>query len=280
MFTEMVNKFGAAGGFESILQVISSPKTSLTHVFYICDMLAKCQRMFHKSFVDYYFAQFADTVEEKLVHATVAQLKAANRERLDELIDKVWKTLLARLHDSFALEVVRGKVIVKVGIFFLKQNFLAQRIDGAKMIDGVCKKVTMFGMDGETTTCAAGSNPKGLLIAILKDANILELYFSNKNIHSQLVQRSHGLLKLLIGSQALSKDEIEMIWMSCEDDGDATMLDLYGVLKSISSSLKPSELTFFIDQVSKKTPDQVRGQELELMQHLANQSSVADTALL
>ena len=63
MFTEMVNKFGAAGGFENFLRIIAAPETSLTHVFYIVDLLSKCQRMYHKSFIDHYFTRLADTVE-------------------------------------------------------------------------------------------------------------------------------------------------------------------------------------------------------------------------
>ena len=158
MFTEMMNQFGATGGFEDILKVIAAPDTTLTHVFYLCDMLSKCQRMYHKSFVDNYFHRLADAVEQKLLSATVAQLKAVRKERIDELIEKVWKSLLLRLHDAVALEIVRGKVIVKVGIFFLKQNFLEKKIDGAKMIDGVCKKVSM--VDSGADTISPGGNPK------------------------------------------------------------------------------------------------------------------------
>ena len=86
------------------------------------------------------------------------------------------------MHDTFSLEVVRGKVVVKVGIVFLKQNFLEKRIDGAKMVDMVCKRVTM--LEHDTTSGKERENAKELLITILRQANILELFFSTKNIHS------------------------------------------------------------------------------------------------
>ena len=95
--------------------------------------------MFHKSFIDNYFSRLADAVEEKLANATEAQLRAVRRERIDEIVDRVWKTLMARVYDRFALEVVKGKVIVRVGIVFLQQSFLEKRIDGAKMVDYVFK---------------------------------------------------------------------------------------------------------------------------------------------
>lgn len=42
MLTEMINDFGRAGGFEDLLKLIASPKTTLTHVYYIVEMLANC----------------------------------------------------------------------------------------------------------------------------------------------------------------------------------------------------------------------------------------------
>jgi hypothetical protein len=44
---------------------------------------------------------------------------------------------------------------------------------------------------------------------------VLNLFFSIEFIHSQLVQRSDGLLKLLLKKQALSEEELEMIWSNC-----------------------------------------------------------------
>ena len=171
MFTEMINDFGRAGGFEDILKLIASPKTTLTHVYYIVEMLSNCQRMYHKSFIDNYFARLADTVEEKLANASEAQLRAVRRERIDEIVDKVWKTLLSRVYDRFTLEVVKGKVVVRVGIVFLQQSFLEKRIDGAKMVDYVCKQVT--NLEEDTSTIKQRVNARELLIGILRGANIL-----------------------------------------------------------------------------------------------------------
>ena len=61
-FLEVVNSFGEAGGFETMLKVIADPETSLNHTFYICDILVNCRQMYHKSFVDHYFTRLADEV--------------------------------------------------------------------------------------------------------------------------------------------------------------------------------------------------------------------------
>ena len=52
-------------------------------------------------------------------------------------------------------------------------------------------------------------------------------------------------------------------------------LDLYAVVKSFSGAVDPGQLTFFIDMIALKSTNRIRGQELELMQHLANQSTKA-----
>ena len=52
-------------------------------------------------------------------------------------------------------------------------------------------------------------------------------------------------------------------------------LDLYAVVKNFSGAVDPGQLTFFIDMIALKPTNRIRGQELELMQHLANQSTKA-----
>ena len=42
-------------------------------------------------------------------------------------------------------------------------------------------------------------------------------------------------------------------------------LDLYTVVKNFSSSVSPSKLSFFIDMISLRPINRIRGQELELM---------------
>ena len=48
--------------------------------------------------------------------------------------------MLLRKLAYFDLQVLKSKLTVKIGILFMKQTFLEKRIDGAKMIDQVCKK--------------------------------------------------------------------------------------------------------------------------------------------
>ena len=63
----------------------------------------------------------------------------------------------------------------------MRQPFLEKRIDGAKMIDQVCKRAV-----SEMASSTASSSPKGLLqepIDTLLEANVIDLFFSSKLIH-------------------------------------------------------------------------------------------------
>ena len=68
----------------------------------------------------------------------------------------------------------------------MKQNFLEKRIDGAKIIDSVCKKA--ISEVGSATPATVTSKNKLELLQqladILIEANVLDNFFSSKNIHS------------------------------------------------------------------------------------------------
>ena len=44
------------------------------------------------------------------------------------------------------------------------------------------------------------------LVQTLKEANIIDLFFSKANIHEQLVMRSSGVLSLFLTTEALTED--------------------------------------------------------------------------
>ena len=44
------------------------------------------------------------------------------------------------------------------------------------------------------------------VVKMLLESDVISMFFSNKNIHSQLVQRSENLLKLLLSKEAVSDE--------------------------------------------------------------------------
>ena len=73
--------------------------------------------------------------------------------------------------------------------------------------------------------------------------------FSRERCHIQLVQRAEELLKLLIGQDSLTEDELEMIWTTAHVD-ETTRLELYKLFNELSSRLKLPEINFVLDRLS------------------------------
>ena len=111
--------------------------------------------------MDDFYIKFSDTVQSKLLSATSSQLRLAKQVRIDEIIALVWNKLLLRLLSYFELQVIKNQITLKIGVLFMKQTFLEKRIDGAKMIDQVCKRAINEIVSTNTTSSSA--SPKGLL---------------------------------------------------------------------------------------------------------------------
>lgn len=116
----------------------------------------------------------------------------------------------------------------------MKQSFLEKRIDGAKMIEQVCQRaLSEIGSQVNQMKTDGSQNKAGNLlqelIETLRQENVLELFFSSKLIHEQLVIKSAGVLKLLLKKQAISDEELELLWTNCQKH-ISTALELTKVL--------------------------------------------------
>lgn len=78
------------------------------------------------------------------------------------------------------------------------------------------------------------------------------------------MQRSDGLLRLMLKKQVLTDEELELIWTNCQRH-DSTALDLTTVLQGISYSIEAKELAFFTAKILAKSPTLIKGKEVELM---------------
>ena len=119
------------------------------------------------------------------------------------------------------------------------------------MIDQVCKRAI-----NEISSSATSSSPKGLLqelISTLDEENVVDLFFSSKMIHEQLVRRSDGLLKFLLKKQVMTDEQIDLVWNNCQKH-ESLALDLITVLQNISYSMEAKELTFFVIKIYNKSP--------------------------
>ena len=235
--------------------------------------------MFHKQFVDEYYERFRDAVEAKLLSATTHQLRQIKLTRIEEILRLIWERLLLRQHDWFDLQVLRSKVAVKIGLMFMKQPFLEKRIDGAKMIEQVCNTaVSQIGSGTATTTSERSKNLLRELIDSLRAANVLELFFSTKNIHEQLVKKSGGVLKLLMKRNEITDEELDYVWINCHKH-ESTSLELTGTFTTLCMVLEAKYLAYIANKLTEKSKAAINEKELELLRTMGRRVVNGDVAL-
>jgi hypothetical protein len=138
-YVGLINKFGARDLFEKILVRLQDQESSLEFVYYIVAALVAAAPNFHKSFIDHYLNRLKDAVEQHIITAEEKKVRLMKRERTDELVQNLWDKLMARQYPFFTTQVQKNIFMLNIGVMFMKQNFLEKRIEGAKLVDGVCK---------------------------------------------------------------------------------------------------------------------------------------------
>jgi hypothetical protein len=86
------------------------------------------------------------------------------------------------------------------------------------------------------------------LIEWMRENQILTQIFDSKFCHIQLVQRSSSIVKLFITEKELKIEELQMVWDASKLD-DNTKLEVYKILKEVSSPMRNTELEFIVDKM-------------------------------
>jgi hypothetical protein len=127
----------------------------------------------------------------------------------------------------------------------MRQNFLEKRIDGAKYIDHICK----LALQGTfRSTQNKTQDFTGPLVDKLRDKEVILEFFSKSRIHSQLVQRSGGYLKLMFAQSAFSVEDMNLIWDNCATD-EAIHFEFYKVLTDAASKMTEDMVMFFVSKI-------------------------------
>lgn len=220
---ELVNRFGEKGGFKKILELVADKDTSIDAVHFIIKSLGGLAENLHKSFVDKFVQALADALMSKFMNSTEAHLRNFRKEKVAEMIDTLFNRLMARLLPNFEVQVAKSKFSLKLGVLYMQQKFLQKRIEGAKFIDFVCNQ--------------AISQPevelRQQLVTELKEANILDEFFSKTKVHSYLIQSSEGFIKIMIKQKQMTAEDLEMIWTNVSTDEDMRV-EFYKVISGVS----------------------------------------------
>ncbi len=148
------------------------------------DCLGKIAVLFHKSFIDNYLERLRNAVLKKIITATEVQIRSMKQQRMEELVTTLWEKIMARAYNNVETSIQKNIFNLEIGALFMRQTFLERRIDGARIIDSICrnalinKSLKTTGKDGKVISLT------DMLVNELRNNEILDKYYSKRNVHS------------------------------------------------------------------------------------------------
>lgn len=71
----------------------------------------------------------------------------------------------------------------------------------------------------------------------LREQNVVEVIFGDKDSHVQLVQRGLELIKFLVDQKDFREKDLELVWSMAQRGEEQTKLEIYKIFKDIHYKL-------------------------------------------
>lgn len=146
----------------------------------------------------------------------------------------------------------------------MQQKFLTKRVEGSKFIDLVCNQAIL----------QPAVELRQQLVSELKEAKILDEFFSKTKVHHYLIQNCEGFFKIMIKQQAILDEDLDMIWSNVSLNED-TRVEFYKVISGVSVE-GADQLKFFIDRIIGDNSFGVKSSEIDLFVSISRKMMQAD----
>lgn len=104
LLVKFLNKFGEIGGFKKILDKINADDNDATTVeiiFYYIDAINASNQMYNRIFMENYLPKLEAAVRKKILNLSPQALRAAKKDRIDNIVQHLIKDLKGRLGLSY-----------------------------------------------------------------------------------------------------------------------------------------------------------------------------------
>ena len=100
---------------------------------------------------------------------------------------------------------------------------------------------------------------------ITHEGNVLREIFSKDRAHTQLVQRSEQVLRLLMARGALSDADRELVWATGEQDDGPRRVEVQKQLMGAAGDMESRDREFFIEKIERVPADGWTDRDIELV---------------
>ncbi len=106
------------------------------------------------------------------------------------------------------------------------------------------------------------------MVKRLRDMNVMEIIFGDKDSHIQLVMRGLELVKFLVQQREFSQQYLELVWTAAHRGEEQSKLEIYNIFKDVSGQLSVTELESIIRLFSGIDPEKFILREIECLSSL------------
>ena len=103
----------------------------------------------------------------------------------------------------------------------------------------------------------------------LREQNVIEVIFGDKDSHVQLVQRGLELIKFLVDQKEFTEKDLDLVWSMAQRGEEQTKLEIYKIFKDIHYKLSQDDteriIRLFYTRIQ---PEKLIVQELDTVSSL------------
>ena len=242
LYIELMNEFGAAGGFQRILdhmmQEAKSPATlSADLIFLYLEIMAAPHYLYHRTQIIDTVAPFTEKAIQYMSNIPFEHLRSVKREKLDLALAQI-DSLMRRVYTPKTKGEQAIRMKVGIALSLLRSEILERRIQAIRLIAETCKSAKAAQMASRTTSLPS-TNDNLVLSGLLQVPKVIEEIFGKRS-HIQLIQRSSEILKFFLMNDNITSSDLNLIWDCCEHDEQSKVEIFKGIADS--AGLVSSEL--------------------------------------
>lgn len=200
------------------------------------------------------------------------ELKELDRDDITKFISKV-QSLLVQYYSRDEVISLTETAELDLDLKFLTCSFFEKRLKGIIRIKELAEKIDLYEQDPKIAS--QSSSPKLLkhldsktFIAWIFKNGIFELILGD-SIHTEIIKRTHEILKFIAKYETIPNSLLELIWNACEGKHEATVMGLYDIIVDISGHLGPEGVSFLKTKIEAIPDDQQNEMTLNLIKGFA-----------
>ena len=262
-FALFLKQIEQENGFEKMMDILKD-KPDSEEIFTVFYILYNCFNYIHIDFFKENAPILKNVVLEFVNNLDDKEMKKIPKDFRSIITDLLEKINKAKLDSSPDKEEEKDEnadffyeITLSLSLKEIKTNTFNLRLNGIKDLDEFIEKNK------------TNKNMREKIIELIKKNELIQEIFG-PNYHSQIINKSKEIVKLLLLENQLNKEDIELIW-NCTKRGDLeAKVTILKLLSELADNLKEDYVEMLLNNI-KLTTDikKINNEELELVYKLS-----------